>query len=274
MKDCRDLLDVYQSAHSNEWITTVEQVKAIHKSPLLARHGWLVAEDNGTVCGEIRFFIEKNLRLGKTGVIMDLQVDARHFRNNVADQLVAAAERIMKEHGAEQVFHISTPENYNFWMNSRYFSKGDLLSLKAKVSDIPQMRTKRVETREVQDPRHLPKSMRFSAEASPGSLALLAEQIIMREMRGRLLEFYAGNKLVGIGAIAVDDEKHGRFVADIAKNGEDYRDVIIARTARGASRWRCKIVESIILVSQKEDYERVANWDGTKVADIPVMKVL
>ncbi len=274
MKDCKDLLEVYQSSHSMEDIVNVEQVKAIHRNPLISRNGWLVAESKEMVIGEIIFRMENNLQLGKTGIIMDHHIDARESRDVVGPKLVKAAEKIMVSQDAGQIFHITTPEDYNYWMTNKYFAKGSLSRIEVPISKLPKVRFNNVSVVEHSVADKIPRKMRFSNYSYPGAITDLIAELKMQNKKGRLLEYYYGSKLLGVGVVINRLNKTAQFAADVTKHGIEFIDAIIIKTAKAASRWHCNSVFSIVQSSQLDMIGKMADWDVSPEKDIPVMRVL
>lgn len=274
MKDCKDLLEVYQSSHSMDNIITVEQVKAIHRNPLIGRNGWLVAEFKGAVVGEITFRTENHLQFGKTGIIMSHHIDARESREIVGPELVCEAEKIMGSQGVKQIFHISPPEDYNYWMSNKYFAKGNLLRMESDLSRLPKARAKNLSVVEHSVDDGIPRKMKFSNFSYPGAITDLIAELKASKMKGRLLEYYRDTRLLGVGVVIRRFGNAAQFAADVTKYGIHLIDAIIVKTARAASRWRCTKVFSIVQNGQLEVFREIEDWEESQERDIPVMRVL
>jgi hypothetical protein len=116
--------------------------------------------------------------------------------------------------------------------------------------------------------------MKFSHIAYPGSLAELAAPIIEGELKGKLLEFYSNERLMGVGAIAQINSKNAKFVADVTKRGLSVADIVIARTAGFALRWKIKRVHSTISKDHLNAFSSAAKWSSEMSTDIPVTRLL
>ncbi len=275
MKDCKDLLTVYQGTHWADGYTTVEQVKAVHKLLGFKKWGWLVASQKGTVIGEIIFRVESNPVAGKSGVIEDIGVDVRYQkRHGHGRKLVRAAEAVLKQKKVTRIFVTSPPEAYNFWMKVKYFARGSLVRIEKPPKEIPVKRTKKISTVILSDVTKLPKTMTFSHYTNPGALIRILRLILNKSQPGRLLEFYRDDVLVGVGATVRNEDGSAEFVADATKKGIDYIDVIISRTAKAASKIGAKSAFSIIPSDHEAAYMDLTNWSTKRSRDIPVTKLL
>jgi N-acetylglutamate synthase-like GNAT family acetyltransferase len=284
MKDCNDLLEVYAGSRYQGTLwhyrvqdgtyTTAEQIKEEHRGPAFERWGWLVAEQNGKVVGEIVFRVEKNPN-GRIGIIRNLDVDVRYHRAKVGTELTRAAEQVMKKKRVSMVITTTPPSAYNYWMKVGYYARGSILEVRKPLSRIPERRTRKVKAVRVSTKQtRLPKSMRFSNIAYPGSLAELAADIIEGRLNGRLFEFYSEEKLVGVGAIAKSAKTIASLVADVTKKGLGFADVVISRTARAASSLKANRVESRIPKSSLDAFNSLVKWSSTDSTDIPVTRLL
>jgi len=279
MKDCSDLLEVYQGTR---WFyrtreggyTTTEHVKEEHRGAAFEKWGWLVAEQKGRVVGEIVFRIEKNPIAGRIGIIRNLDIDVRFQKATIGTQLTHAAEELMKKKRVVRVIATTPPAAYNYWMKVKYFARGSILNLKASLAKIPVKRSGAVKTSKMDDIKKLPKSMKFSHIAYPGALAELAGDIIDGRVRGHLFEFTTNEKLLGVGAIAKRDAKSAIFAIDVTKRGLDCIDMVISKTARGSSAWKVKTVETKISKDHQALYAPVTKWSSELSTDIPVTKLL
>lgn len=279
MKDCTDLLEVYQGTR---WFyrtreggyTTVEQIKEEHQGAAFVRWGWLVAEEKGRVVGEIVFRIEKNPIVGKIGIIRNLDIDVRQQKVTIGTKLTRAAEVAMKKKKVVRVIATTPPAAYNYWMKVKYFARGSISVLKISLNKIPEKRTSKVKTVNIRDPRKIPKSMKFSNLAYPSSLAEMAGDVIDGKSKGNLLEFQSDGRVVGVGVVVRKDAKTASFVADVTKKGFDFADIIISRTARIAIPWKVKSIETTIPKDQVGVYTSFAKWSSELSTDIPVTRLL
>ncbi len=279
MKDCSDLLEVYQGTRwfyrmRDGGYTTTEQIKEEHRGAAFARWGWLVAEQDDKVVGEIVFRIEKNPVAGRFGIIRNLDIDVRFQKVTIGTQLTKAAEAVMKKKKVVRVIATTPPAAYNYWMKVNYFARGSIVKLKSSLAKISIKRNKQIATKKLDERKKLPKSMRFSHIAYPGALAELAGDIIDGHIHGKLLEFTKDEKLVGVGAIAKRDTKSAVFVADVTKRGLEYIDTVISKTARAASTWKVKSVDTEISKDHQGLYMPVAKWSSELSTDIPVTRLL
>lgn len=274
MKDCSDLLTVYQGTHWDLGYKTVEEVKDIHRGVLFHKWGWLVAELKGSVIGEVIFRIEKSPLVGKIGIIRDLGVDVRYQKRTIGTKLTHAAEKVLKKKKAGQIVATTPPEAYNYWMKVKYFAKGKIIRLELPTSKVPQKKTTKVKAVQIKNITKIPKTMGFSHHAYPGSLAEIMNEIIDKGRKGLLFEYYSNDVLVGVGGIIQDDDKNGRFVADVTSKGEEFFDIVIARTARAASRWKSKKVYSVVPKTRVHFYTAFAKWKEQLEREIPVARIL
>ncbi|MGQ4912795.1 MAG: GNAT family N-acetyltransferase [Candidatus Thorarchaeota archaeon] len=279
MRDCTELLEVYQGTR---WFyrtreggyTTVEQVKSEHRGASFERWGWLVAEVKNRVVGEIVFRSEKTPH-GRIGIIRNLDVDVRSQKTTIGTRLTRAAEDIMRKKRIVRVVATTPPAAYNFWMKIGYFARGSISEIVKPIARIPEKKTRKVKTVRVSsDARRVPKSMRFSNLAYPGSLVELAGEIIDGIRKGRLLEFYSADSLVGVGAVAKGPKTTATFVADVTRKGEDHLDVVISRTALAARSLKAKKVESRIPKSSLATFSKIVKWSSQDSTDIPVTRLL
>jgi hypothetical protein len=279
MKDCTDLLEVYQGTR---WFyrtreggyTTVEEIKEEHRGAAFSRWGWLVAEDNGRVIGEIVFRTEKNPISGRLGIIRNLDIDVRYQKATVGTQLTRAAEGVMKKKKVIRVVATTPPAAYNYWMKIKYFARGSIMNLRINPKKIPVKRSSKVKAVILKNPTKLPKSMKFSHIAYPGSLAEMAGDVIDGRKKGKLMEFTINDKLVGVGVVVRDNAKTASFVTDITKRGQDSTDFIISKTALASNPWKVKYVETTIPKDHVGIYNVLAKWTSELSTDIPVTKLL
>jgi len=279
MKDCTDLLEVYQGTRwfyriKEGGYKTVEQVKEEHRGAAFERWGWLVAEDKGRVVGEIVFRSEKTPSTGRVGIIRNLDVDVRHQKTAIGTKLTNAAESVLRNRRVVRVVATTPPAAYNYWMKVKYFARGSITNLKASVSKIPEKRTTTVKTVRLEKPTKLPTSMKFSHIAYPGSLAELAADVIDGRLEGKLLEYYSNNLLIGVGVTAKQDSKSAKFIVDVTKSGLEYTDLAISRTAKVAAAWKSKTVQTTIPKDQTGIYMKLCKWSSDLSTDIPVTRLL
>jgi hypothetical protein len=275
MKDCKDLLTVYMGTHWADGFKTVEQVKAVHKGVGFKRWGWLVAEMDNQIVGEILFRTEKNPVSGTLGIITDIGVDVRYQKHlGVGSQLTRAAEEVLQKKNVQRVVATSPPEAYNFWMKISYFARGSLEIIKLNPKKIPTKGLRKIDSVQLSDIDSLPKSMRFSHIAHPGSLAILIKRIVDGDQTGKLFEYYCKEKLIGVGALLKENRKNAQFVADVTKAGLDKTAIVIAKTAKVASRWRVTRVWSQIPQSSLSMYMKAAKWRTETAREIPVTRLI
>jgi ribosomal protein S18 acetylase RimI-like enzyme len=185
MWDCKDLLTVYMGTHWADGFTTIEQVKDAHRGVGIKRWGWLVAEMDDTVVGEILFRKEKNPASGNIGIITDIGVDVRYQKRlGIGTKLTHAAEEVLRKKRVQRVVATSPPEAYNFWMKISYFARGSLETIRINPKKIPSKRLRGFKSVRLSDVTSLPKSMRFSHIAHPGSLASLVRRIVNKGQAG------------------------------------------------------------------------------------------
>jgi len=279
MKDCTDLLEVYQGTRwfyriKDGGYTTVEHVKDEHKGAAFERWGWLVAEEKGKVIGEIVFRAEKNPVSGKVGIIRNIDVDVRNQKVAIGTKLTRAAESVMKGKRVVRVVATTPPAAYNYWMKVKYFARGSIMNISITPAKIPTARTPKVKSVQLKDVTKLPTSMRFSHIAYPGSLAELAAMIIEGELKGKLMEFHSEERLVGVGAVAQTDAKTAVFAADVTKRGLAVADIVIARTAGYALNWKVKKMRSVIPKDHLGIFTSFAKWSSELSTDIPITRLL
>ena len=279
MKDCKDLLEVYQGTRwfhrvRDGGYTTLEHVKDEHRGAAFERWGWLVAEERGKVVGEIVFRFEKNPISGRVGIIRNLDIDVRNQKTTIGTKLTRAAEDVLRKKRVVRVVATTPPAAYNYWMKVKYFARGSILNIHLPRARIPAKRTTKVKAVLLKDVTKLPKSMRFSHIAYPGSLAELAARVISREVPGRLMEFSSDDRLVGVGVVTKEDAKTALFVADVTKKGLQYADVIISRTASASSAWSSKTVRSVIPKDRLVVFDSLVKWKSETSTDIPVTRLL
>ena len=275
MKDCRDLLAVYQGTHWDAGFTTVEQVKEVHRRSGFVNWGWLVAEVDDAIVGEILFHTEKNPISKKLGIIDDIGVDVRYQKKyGIGRELVKSAEDVLKQKKVTRVYLVSPPEAYNFWMKVKYFARGSLQQLHLNPKKIPTKKMKEIALNEIKNASKIPKHFVFSNFSTPGSIVRLAQQMFDDEKTGRLLEFNVGEKTVGVGAIVKQDDGTAEFAVDVSKRGEKHFDSIISKTSKVGIRLRANSVYTIIPADVTERYSRVGKWNIDRYRGIPVTKLI
>ncbi|MDF1539006.1 MAG: GNAT family N-acetyltransferase [Candidatus Thorarchaeota archaeon] len=279
IRDCKDLLTVYSTTRwfyrtRPEGFRTVEEVKDEHRGIGFKKWGWLVAEKDGAIVGEVVFRIEKSPVFGRIGIIRNMDIDVRFQKEAIGTQLTKAAEKIMKEKRVARIFLVTPPEVYNFWMKVEYFSRGSLDYIQAnpeKIKTVPPRGVKRVELKNV---NKLPKSMDFSNIALPGLLVETLGRIVDNGHLGKLFEFYKKDVLIGVSAILKASPKEAEFVIDVIPSYEDYADVILGNTLAVASQWKVKKVRCMIPTDQLDHYKPVARWSIERAKDIPVTRIV
>ena len=279
MRDCKDLLTVYQTTRwfyrtKENGFKTVEEIKVEHRGVGFKNWGWLVAEKNGVVVGEVVFRTEKNPVVGIIGIIRNVDIDVRHQKSEIGTKLTRAAEVVLKEKRAARVVLMTPPEAYNFWMKISYFARGSLLIIKANPEKIKAIPPKGVKTVQLKEVSGLPKSMEFSNNAAPGLLAEVVRKIVDEGVAGRLFEFYKKEKLVGIGAIIKSSSKQADFVVDATIFGHEHLGYMISKTASSAKALKMKKVVGTIPKDQLKHYKPVARWSVEDARDIPVTRIL
>lgn len=279
MKDCTDLLEVYQGTRwfyriKDGGYTTVEQVKDEHKDAAFERWGWLVAEEKGKVIGEIVFRAEKNPVSGKVGIIRNLDIDVRNQKTKIGTMLTRAAEEVLRTKRVVRVIATTPPAAYNYWMKVKYFARGSIMNISLSAAKIAAIRTPKVKTVLLKDVTKIPTSMRFSHIAYPGSLAELAASVIRNDLKGNLMEYYSDERLVGVGVVALLDAKTAVFVADVTKRGLAVADIVISRTAGFVLKWKVKKVQSTISKDHLGVFTSFAKWSSQMSTDIPVTRLL
>ena len=281
MKDCKDLLTVYQTTRWNHRTVpggykTVEQVKEEHKGVGFKKWGWLVAEKRGAAVGEIVFRTEKSIRVGTIGIIRNVDIDVRHQKNGIGTKLTRAAEKVMKNKKAVQVISITPPEAYNYWMKIGYFARGSLSNISLLVSRIPKGKSAKgkVKTIRLNDATRLPKSMAFSNRAQPSAIVEAVSKVLDKGAKGRLLEFQKDSRVIGIGVIYINEDKTASFVSDVTKGNDDYLEIVVLGTSKLASSLKAKKVTSVVPNDQLSSFSAFAKWSHETARDIPVTKLL
>lgn len=279
LSDCKDLLTVYQTTRwyyleRENGYTTVEDVKAEHQLLGFKNWGWLVAEKDGIVIGEIVFRVEKNPVAGRIGIIRSLDVDVRHQKTTIGTQLTRAAEKTLKEKRAARVVSISPPEAYNFWMKVEYFARGSLVNINVNPERVKKVSPKGMKPFEIKNLDKLPKSMEFSNLAVPGLIVEMINQIKMKQSSGKLYEFYQSDALIGIGALRRVTPKLAEFVIDCTLLGKTHFGFLVDKIATAAIRLGVKKIMSKIPKDQVDLYRSVGRWSFEDAREIPVTRLL
>jgi hypothetical protein len=274
MKDCTDLLEVYQGTHWADGYSTVEQVKEVHRGVGFQKWGWLVAEHRGKVVGEVIFRTEKNPVSGKVGIIKDIGVDVRVQKQDIGRRLTVAAEKVLRDKKAVRVVATTPPEAYNYWMKVKYFARGSLMHIKLTPKKIPVVKPRKVKATALKDAKSLPKSMKFSNIAYPGSLADAVRAIVDEGVPGKLFEFHLDGTLVGVGAVIKQNKKEAKIVADVTKKGMDHAPYVISKTCKAAVRMKVKSIIGLVAKDQLPVFTSVAKWKAELAREIPVTKLL
>jgi N-acetylglutamate synthase-like GNAT family acetyltransferase len=274
MRDCKDILTIYQTTR---WLrrrySTVEEVKTEHRAFGFNNWGWLVAEHEGQVVGEIIIGTEKNPASGPIGLIRSIDVDIRYQKKNIGAQLVHAAEETLKTKRVGRVVTNSPPEAYNFWMKIKYFARGSLFEIEAPVRGIPTRNTARLTAVPI-DPSDLPKDWVFSLVAPPGELLTVVGEISEGKRDGRILEFYSGKILTGLGAVVRSEGKRAQFVADCMPQGIDCLEEVISKTAKLSSSLKATSAFTRVASDYLHRYQGLADWSTVLSQEIAVNRFL
>lgn len=257
----------------SEGFTTLEQVKLEHKGVAFEKWGWLVAEVRGKVVGEILCRIERNPVAGRIGIIRNLGIDVRHQKKAIGTKLTKAAEKVLRLKKAGRFVGTTTPEAYNYWMKVDYHKRYWLMRIEAPLSKIPSKRSKKLHREVLSNQKGLPKSMRFSNIAYPGELAEVVRDIITYGKPGLMLEFYSDTVLVGVGAVAMQDGKTAKFIADVTPKGDEFADLIVLQTAKAAAKLKPKSVWTLIPEDRLPWYMKLAKWKSEMYRNFPVTKL-
>ncbi len=275
LKDCKDLLTIYQTTR---WLdrqyTHVGEVKQEHQGRFFRRWGWLVAEIDEKVIGEIVFRTEEHSGGKSVGHIVSIDVDVRYQKRSIGRELVSEAERILRERYVDKTVANSTPQSYNFWMKLGYFSRQALVDIACDVSTLKGNSRNGLKTEPVKSFYHLPRSLRFSNLSPVGQVAKLAAPVLDGIARGAIYEFYDGDDFVGVGVITKVNSGTADFVADVVYGQESRMNDVIIKTMRLAKRIHVKTLQSTIPKTQIEKYEGVADWNIQDSSLIPVTRLL
>lgn len=279
MRDCRDLLTVYQTTRWYHGVRpngyeTVEQIKAEHRGIGFKRWGWLVAELDETVVGEIVFRIEKNPSSGKLGIIRNLDIDVRFQKKEIGTQLTRAAEDVLRERGAVRVVLTTPPEAYNYWMKIGYFARGSLLRISTDLADVPVDRSRTLERSRLDNEPSISKKFIFSNIAYPSLLVDCIREISIEGKPGRVLKFGLDSNFVGIGVVYKKNQETAEFVVDATRFGVQELIPMIQKTLGLARSWTVERVSGLIPKGSFPLYEKSAPWSSELARDIPVTRLL
>ncbi|TFG12723.1 GNAT family N-acetyltransferase [Candidatus Thorarchaeota archaeon] len=279
MKDCRDLLTVYQTTRWYHGVRpngykTVEQVKDEHRDVGFKRWGWLVAELDGKVVGEIVFRIEKNPSSGKLGIIRNLDIDVRFQKKEIGTQLTRAAEDTLRNRGAVRVVLTTPPEAYNYWMKIGYFARGSLLRISVDLNDVPIDRSRNLERSRLDNEPPISKKFLFSNIAYPGLLVDCIREIIMEGKPGRIVKFNLDSKYAGMGVIYKKNVEVAEFVVDATKFGISELESMTRKTLGLARNWTVEAVSGIVPKGSFSLYQKSAPWSSELAREIPVTRIL
>jgi predicted N-acetyltransferase YhbS len=279
IRDCADLFTVYQTTrwncrNNNSGYINVEEVKDDHRGSGFSNWGWLVAESDGVVIGEIVAGVERNPSIGKIGVIYDLDVDARHQKRGIGTALCLAAEEALNKKGAERVV-VQTPlEAYNYWMKVDYFARGSLANISttpSRIKDNAIMGLKAVQRRVTE---RIPPSAQFSHFAVPGQLRTLARLISAKKRVGKYVEFYAQSDLIGAGAVAKKDRDVAEFVVDTYGKTDAEYAAMVSKVLFLAKTMNVREIRGVILKDQLNHLSKSARWSVEDSRNIVVNKLL
>lgn len=252
----------------------VEEVKDDHRGSGFSNWGWLVAESNGVVIGEIVASIERNPSIGKIGFIQSLDVDARHQKRGVAMALSQAAEKALANKGAERVAVVTPPEAYNYWMKADYFARGPLANISTTPSRIKDNSTAGLKAVQRKAPNRLPPSARFSHFAVPGRLGSIVRMIYNKRRVGKFVEFYAGSDLTGAGAVAKMGRDVAEFVVDTFGKPDAKYSAMVSRMLSLAKAMNVRQIRGVVPKDQLDRFSKSAKWSVEDSRDILVNKIL
>ncbi len=279
IRDCADLFTVYQTTrwdcrNNNGGYRNVEEVKDDHRGSGFSNWGWLVAESDGVVIGEIVAAIERNPSIGKIGLIQSLDVDARHQKRGIGMALSQAAEEALAKKGAERVVVVTPLEAYNYWMKADYFARGPLANISTTPSRIKDNATAGLKAvqKKVQD--RLPPSARFSHFAVPGRLGSIVRMISNKKRVGKFVEFYTGSDFTGAGAVAKMDSDVAEFVVDIYGKPDARYSAMVSRMLSLAKAMKVHRIRGIVPKDQLDRFLKSASWSVEDSRDIVVNKLL
>ncbi len=274
LKDCKDILTIYQTTRWQEHrYVHVDEVKREHQGVFFRRWGWLVAEMNNRIIGEVIFRKEENPSLGTIGIIRSLDVDVRYQKHNVGRRLVREAEAALANRGVRQVVVNTAPEAYNFWMKLGYFSRHPLVVLEAEASRIANNRSRTFEVIPIREFYHVPHSIKYSNLAPAGRLADLAGLVLDGVASGGVYEIYGKDGLVGSTAFARTSDGTVEFAVDVTDGNESLLEPVAAKAATIAKRSRAKRVRTTIPKALLTKYEGIADWAIEDANLIPVTRL-
>ncbi|MEM2142598.1 MAG: GNAT family N-acetyltransferase [Candidatus Thorarchaeota archaeon] len=274
IRDCKDMLTVYRTTRFPERnYESVSEVRQEHELYVSRRWGWLVADADGPVIGEVVFDIEHNCR-GPVGIILGLDVDARYQRQGVGRMLTSAAESFLGSRGVRRVVVESPPDAYNYWMRLGYFSVGGLARIRAPLKSIAWTGRNSLDRILVDRENGLSRVRRFHTLGRPGGLTRLIGDIVNGTRRGLVAEFRCDNRSVGLGAVVKCDGGEAVFSADVTEDGIEHYGEVIERTVRLASTLRAKSVETAVPADRLDDYSALCSWTVEPHVGVPLMKLL
>lgn len=279
MRDCKDLLTVYQTTRwyyrgKEGGYQTVEEVKQEHKGIGFDSWGWLVAEEDDTIIGEIVFNVEKNPIAGRVGVIRNLDIDVRYQKRSIGTQLTRAAEAIMKEKKSSRVTLLTPPEAYNFWMKVDYFARGSLVDISTTLSKVKTIQVKGLKSQQLKGISRLPGFMKYSYLAVPGQFSELSGMILNGSQAGRVFQFDMDKRPIGIGAIVKTDKDTARFSVDMLSQNTEYLEAIISKLLSNAQTLKVKRIASMIPKDHLDRFKKSARWTVEDTRDIPITRLL
>ncbi len=279
IRDCKDLLTVYQTTRwfyrtKEGGYQTVEEVKNEHKGICFRNWGWFVAEEEGSVVGEIVFRIEKNPVIGKVGIIRNLDVDVRNQKQGIGTLLTRTAETVFKEKKVPRVVSLTPPEAYNYWMKIDYFARGSILEISTTPSRIKTPLIKGLRLKQLKDIQKVPPTLNFSNIAIPGKMCELLDMIVTKGHKGRVYELYQKNRVVGAGVIVKLDATTGAFAVDITTRDDDHLKAIAAKVLSAVKVLRIKKVKGMIPKDQLARFKKTARWSVDESRLIPVTRIL
>lgn len=279
LRDCSDLFTVYQTTrwdrkNNDSGYRNVEEVKDDHRGSGFSNWGWLVAESDGVVIGEIVAATERNPSIGKVGVIQSLDVDARHQKRGIGMALSLAAEKALAKKGAERVVVVTPPEAYNYWMKADYFARGPLANISTTPSRIKSNSTTGLKAVQRRVPDRLPPSARFSHFAVPGRLGNIVRMISNKKRVGKFVEFYTGSDLTGVGAVAKMDHGVAEFVVDSYERDDAKYSAMVSEVLSLAKMLNVHRIRGVVPKDQLERFSKSASWSVEDSRDILVNKLL
>jgi predicted N-acetyltransferase YhbS len=279
IRDCADLFTVYQTTRWNcrnntSGYINVEEVKDDHRGSGFSNWGWLVAESDGVVIGEIVAGVERNPSIGKIGVIYGLDVDARHQKRGIGTALSLAAEEALKKKGAERVV-VQTPlEAYNYWMKADYFARHHLANISTTPSRIKENATMAMKTVQRRISDQLPPAARFSHVAVPGQLSSLVRMLSTKKRVGKFVEFYTQSDLAGAGAIAKGDGNVAEFVVDTYGKTDAAYAAMVSKVLLLAKKMNVREMRGVVPKDQLATLSKSARWSVEDSRYILVNKLL